>query len=68
MAPALRGCSEGDFVLWPIVQTCRIEVGAGGPNHGVNLWIKADLSEHGGIPKRTEKLSLKHGLKVNGAA
>ena len=42
----------------PIVQARRIEVGAGGPNHGLNFRIKADLSEHGGVTKRTEKFSL----------
>ena len=55
-------------MLWPIVQARRIEVGAGGPYHGLDLWIEADLSEHGGVTKRTEEFSLKHGLKVNGAA
>ena len=55
-------------MLRPIVQARWIEVGAGGPNHGLNLWIEAGLSEHGGVTKRTEEFSLKHGLKVDGAA
>ena len=67
MVPALRGCSEGGFVLWPIVQARRIEVGAGRPHHGLNLWIETDLSEHGRVTKRTEEFSLKDGLKVDGA-
>ena len=67
VAPALRGCSEGGFVLRPIVQARRIEVGAGGPNHGLNFRIKADLSERGGAAKRTEEFFFKDGLKVDGA-
>jgi len=47
----LRGCLEGGSVLRPIVQARRVEVGAGGPNQGLNLWIEADLSEHGWIVK-----------------
>ena len=67
VAPTLRGCPEGGFVLRPIVQARGIEVGAGGPNHGLNFWIEADLSEHGRVTKRTEEFSLKDGLKVDGA-
>ena len=48
VAPTLRGCPEGGFVLRPIVQARRIEVGAGEPNQDLNFRIKADLSEHGG--------------------
>ena len=55
-------------MLRPIVQAGRIEVGAGGPNHGLNFRIEADLSEHGGVAKRTEEFSFKDGLKVDGAA
>ena len=68
VAPTLRGCPERGFVFRPIVQARRIEVGAGGPNHGLNFWIEADLSEQGGVAKRTEEFSFKDGLKVDGAA
>jgi hypothetical protein len=68
VAPTQRGCPEGGFVLGPIVQARRIEVGAGGPNHGLDFRIEADLGKHGGVTKRTEKISLKDGLKINGAA
>ena len=67
-APTLRGGPKGCFVLRPIVQAGRIEVGTGGPNHGLNFRIEADLSEHGGVAKRTEEFSFKDGLKVDGAA
>ena len=54
-------------MLRPIAQARRIEVGTGGPNHGLNFRIKPDLSEHGGVTKLTEELSLEDGLKVDGA-
>jgi hypothetical protein len=67
VAPTQRGCAEGGFVLRPIVQARRIEVGAGWPDQGLNFRIKADLSEHGGVAKRTEEVSFKDGPKVDGA-
>jgi len=68
VAPTLRGSPEGAFVLRPIVQARWIEVGAGGPNHGVNFWIEPDLSEHGGVTERNRRAPLKDRLKVDGAA
>ena len=55
-------------MVGPIVQRSRIEVGARRPNQGVDLRIKADLAKGGGVTEGAEKLALKNGLKVDGAA
>jgi hypothetical protein len=53
------------FVFWPVVERCRIEVGAVRPNQRVNLPVELDRVELGEITQRTVKFSLEDWPKID---
>ena len=67
LAPTLGGGAKGSFVLGPVVENRGIEIGAGRPDHGVNLGIESGLGKERGIAERTEEFAFEHRLEVDGA-
>ena len=63
--PSLRGGAERGFMVWPIVQSRRVKICAGGPDECVNFTVELHLGELFGISQWAKKLSLEHGLKVD---
>jgi len=47
--PPPRHLPKGRLVLWPVVECFRVEVGAVGPDEGVDLGVDGDLAEESGI-------------------
>ena len=52
------------FVIVPIVQSRRIEIGPIGPEQRVRFVIQRNLPEELGVCKWTKKLTLQHRLEV----
>ena len=64
--PLLSGRVERGFMVWPIVQSRRVKICAGGPDERVNFTVELHLGELLGISQWAKKLSLEHRLKVDG--
>ncbi len=65
LAPSLSGGAECSFVLGPIVENRRVEIGSGWPNHRVNFWIESDLGKERRIAERSEKFAFEDRLEIN---